>query len=445
MEHFSRVPLGPNVCSFVGYSAVRSHVMGLERSLTPGEAPSGEELRRMEALVAEGLEAGCVGVSTNTLYWDKMGGERFNSRCLPCTYASWREMARMVDVARRRGRVYQTIPNVSTKYELFIVALLSAGFGVRRAVKTSLVSLMDLRSNRLLYRGLQALGFVFNRLMGADFRYQALPTPFDLYADGMDLVVFEEFGAGAASLHLQYDAAARRRLINEPSYRRWFKRQWSNPFVPKVFHRSFGLATVLECPDARLKGKTFAEIARDRGQHEVDAFLDLVSEYGTELRWHTMVANDREAALGRILTTRSAQIGFSDAGAHLRNMAFYNFPLRMLKLVRDSHREGRPIMPIEQAVWRLTGELADWFGVDAGHLEVGRRADLVVIDPARLDASLDAIHEEPVEALGGYRRLVRRNDATVRAVLVNGRLACEGGVFSEEVGRAPGFGRFLAR
>lgn len=443
VEHFSRVPLGPNVTSFVGYSAVRSHVMGLERSLTPGEKPTPEEQRRIEALVSEGLDAGCVGVSTNTLYWDKMGGERFNSRCLPCTYASWREMARVVDLARRRGRVYQTIPNISTKYELFFVAFLSAGFFLRRALKTSLVSMMDIRSNRQIYRGLQALGFVFNRLMGANFRYQALPTPFDLYADGMDLVVFEEFGAGAASLHLQYEPEARKRLINEPSYRAWFKRQWVNPLLPKVFHRNFSMATVLDCPEAGLNGKTFAEIAKERGQAEVDTFLDLVSEHGTRLRWYTMMGNDRKDALASILNTKSAQIGFSDAGAHLRNMAYYNFPLRMLRFVRDSHQEGRPIMPIEKAVWRLTGELADWYGLDAGRVEPGKRADLVVIDPERLDGSVDEIHEEPVAALGGYRRLVRRNDETVRAVLVNGKLACEQGVFTDAVGRDTGFGRFL--
>ena len=50
-------------------------------------------------------------------------------------------------------------------------------------------------------------------------------------------------------------------------------------------------------------------------------------------------------------------------------------------------------MTIEHAVHRLTGELADWYGLDAGHLRVGDRADLVVIDPARLDASLDAYAE----------------------------------------------------
>lgn len=59
-------------------------------------------------------------------------------------------------------------------------------------------------------------------------------------------------------------------------------------------------------------------------------------------------------------------IEFSDAGAHLRNMAHYNFPLRLLKMVRDAERAGRAIMPIERAVWRLTGEIADWFDATIG-------------------------------------------------------------------------------
>jgi N-acyl-D-aspartate/D-glutamate deacylase len=37
-------------------------------------------------------------------------------------------------------------------------------------------------------------------------------------------------------------------------------------------------------------------------------------------------------------------MGFSDAGAHLRNMAFYNFPLRLLKRTRDAYRAGTPFL-----------------------------------------------------------------------------------------------------
>ena len=49
-------------------------------------------------------------------------------------------------------------------------------------------------------------------------------------------------------------------------------------------------------------------------------------------------------------------------------MGFYNFPLRMLRFVRDAEARGKPVMPLGQAIWRLTGELGEWFGVDAGTL-----------------------------------------------------------------------------
>ena len=63
-------------------------------------------------------------------------------------------------------------------------------------------------------------------------------------------------------------------------------------------------------------------------------------------------------------------------------------------------------MTIEQAVHRLTGELADWYRLDAGHLRIGDRADLVVVDPERLDLSLDAYAEDRVEQYGGLSRMV---------------------------------------
>jgi len=76
---------------------------------------------------------------------------------------------------------------------------------------------------------------------------------------------------------------------------------------------------------------------------------------------------------------------------------------------------------VEQAVHRLTGELADWYRVDAGHLRVGDRADVVVIDPAHLDDTLDAYAEETFDQYGGMSRMVNRNDQAVTAVLISGQ------------------------
>jgi N-acyl-D-aspartate/D-glutamate deacylase len=136
-------------------------------------------------------------------------------------------------------------------------------------------------------------------------------------------------------------------------------------------------------------------------------------------------------------------IGFSDAGAHLRNMAFYNFPLRMLKRVRDAQLAGRGFMTIEAAVHKLTADIADFHRIDTGRLEVGARADVVVLDPEKLDDSVEDIHEEPMQGFGDLKRLVRRNDDTVRAVMVNGNVAWTGAEPAGDLGSAHGYGRFI--
>jgi N-acyl-D-aspartate/D-glutamate deacylase len=72
-------------------------------------------------------------------------------------------------------------------------------------------------------------------------------------------------------------------------------------------------------------------------------------------------------------------------------------------------------------------------------LTPGARADLVVIDPERLDESLSQYHEEPMASFGGFTRLVRRNPETVPWVLINGKVAVERGQLQDGAGQ----GRFL--
>jgi N-acyl-D-aspartate/D-glutamate deacylase len=113
-----------------------------------------------------------------------------------------------------------------------------------------------------------------------------------------------------------------------------------------------------------------------------------------------------------------------------------------LRHVKDAETAGKPFMTIEQAVHRLTGELADWYRIDAGHLRIGDRADVVVIDPEHLDATLDDYAEDRVEQYGGLSRMVNRNDDTVSAVVVGGRVVFLDGEPTDLVGRQR-TGRFL--
>jgi N-acyl-D-aspartate/D-glutamate deacylase len=210
-----------------------------------------------------------------------------------------------------------------------------------------------------------------------------------------------------------------------------------------VWHRDFFDAEIVEAPDDSLVGKTFGQVGVERGGvHPVDAFLDLVVEHGTKIRWRTTISNHRPKYLEKLGRDPGVQIGFSDAGAHLRNMAFYNFGLRFLRRVHDADEAGRPFMSLEHAVHRLTGELADWYALDAGHLRVGDRADLVVVDPAHLDESLDAYAESPVPQFDHLPRMVNRNDAAVTAVLVAGEHVFGDGQPAETLG-VRRTGRFL--
>ena len=112
-------------------------------------------------------------------------------------------------------------------------------------------------------------------------------------------------------------------------------------------------------------------------------------------------------------------------------------------LVQDAEQRGEPFMTMAQAVHRVTGEIAEWFQIDAGVLDEGKRADLVVIDPTKLDERVEEAHEAEMEGFGGLRRLVRRNDDTVNAVMVNGKLAVRNGAPVPELGKATGFGKVL--
>jgi N-acyl-D-aspartate/D-glutamate deacylase len=435
LDHLDTLPLGPNVASFIGHSALRVHVMGMQRAVTPGEQPTPSELAEMERLVSEGLDAGYLGVSIQTLPWDKLGGSRdMRSRPLPSTFARWSEYRRLTRVLRARDRILQGVPNVTTKINIVLFLLESAGI-FRKPLKTTVISMMDVVANR----GMKALAGYLSRaanlLLGARFKWQALPDPFEIWADGMDVVVFEEFGAGTEALHLA-DLGQRKELLRDPAFRARFRKQFRSRFSPKVFHRSLRRSKIVGAPDPSIVGKTFHEIAEAEGKDSVDVFLDLCAEHGEALRWYTMVGNDRRDVLESIVDHPDVLVGFSDAGAHLRNMAHYSFPLRLLRLVREAERRGEPFMTPERAVHRVTGELADWLGLDAGKLEVGRRADVAVLDPERLGPEVDVIREAPpLECLGGVSRLVNEGGGAVREVLVGGRAAVSGGSPAEALGK----------
>lgn len=440
-----RLPLGPNVSSMLGHSDLRTAVLGLDRATTDGVVPTDAELEKMAALLDQGLDAGLLGMSGMDAPIDKLDGDRFRSRALPSTFATWRERRRLIKVLRKRGRMLQSAPDVRNPLTALNFFLTSSGmFGRRRGVRMSLLVSADAKSAPGAVRVFGPGARLLNAVLGSSVRFQHLPVPFELYSDGIDLPVFEEFGAGTAALHLR-DQLERNALLADTEYRRKFRKAFDRKKLgPSLWHRDFHDAVIVECPDVSLIGKSFGQIAEERGLHPLDAFLDVLVDNGERnVRWTTIVANHRPKQLDKLANEPVIHMGFSDAGAHLRNMAFYNYSLRLLKRVRDAEAAGRPFMSVQRAVYRLTSEVADWFGFEAGTLRQGDRADFVVIDPAGLTDSVDSYHEEKVPFYGDLSRMVNRNDDAVVATGVGGTVVFRNGRFCDGYGTTVHSGRFL--
>ncbi|AQQ67970.1 N-acyl-D-glutamate amidohydrolase [Microbulbifer agarilyticus] len=443
-EFYDQHPLGPNVLSFIGHSDMRVAAMGIDRA-TSDVKPTEEEMQAMERMLEEALDAGCVGMSMMTTKLDKMDGDRAWSQPLPSTFSTWWEFKRLFKILRRRGAILQGAPDAVKKVNVFGFLWQAHGL-FRKPMKVTMLTALDLKSNPFLHLITRASGWLANKVLRGNYRWQTLPAPFTVHLEGLNVNAFEEFETGALLRDMK-DESELYKKINEPEFRKEFKKHISEIFTVGLWHRDFSDGWITHCPEESLVGKNFKEIADTYGVEPVDAYFDLATKYKEQLRWKTNYSNARPHIMQKLIKSPSTQIGFGDSGAHIRSLAMYNFPLRMLKYVFDAEKAGSPFMTNAEAVHKLTGDLGSWFGLSAGYIREGDRADVVILNPEGVNDDVDQIHEAPMEGFG-MDRLVKRNDDAIEATLVNGKLVYqkEGATvdnFAEDFGSSTGYGRFL--
>lgn len=444
IDYIDHLPLGINVASFIGHSDIRSKVMGIARSVSDNETATHEEQQLMNSMLNDALDEGFLGLSTMDNPWDKMDGDKYWSHKTPSFYSSWKERKILLDTLRKRDAILQGAPNLVTRVNALRYMMASSGV-FRKPLKTTMIALMDLIADRWIAPLVSFGSAVFNRIFNSDFRMQSTPVPFTVYYDGVDSVMFEEFPSGEAMRHLAKNLDERNAMIRDPKFREEFKAEIRKKFAPKVWHRDLSLAIILDCPEKDLIGKNFFQIAEEKNEHPVDTFLDLVVEYDKQIRWTTTVANDRPERFKSLYNLPHNLISFSDAGAHLTNMAFYDFALQMIKNVHDSIQKNDPMMSMEKCIWRLSGEQADWFGLDCGYIAEGKIADINILNPSNFNVIKEEVQEAPIEEFGNFIRLVNRNEGVVSQVIVGGKVIYRDDAFVEGYGKEEKYGRFLRR
>lgn len=425
LQHLQKLSLGANVAPMFGHSALRAHVMGLERSLTA--QPTKIDLKIMQQIATDALEAGFLGISIDMFPWHRMTG-KWRGYTIPSQHAKFQEYAMLAALCRQKDRVFQVTPNLQRLSSFLDILRLGSGIG-KKQLRLTILSALDAVHQRQLWRIFAPLLFIWNRLLGGNVRFQTLTQPFTIFSDGPVTPLFEEFPTGA-ELNSCQSRKEREELWQSPGFRHKFCQEWTSNWR-KSFHRRLDLIEVIRCPEISWYGLSFAEIARQKQQQPVDLFIDALQQYDTDLRWVATGANDRP--IPRLALMRHPYIlaGFTDAGAHVRNLGYYDGALSLLK-----QAVATKFLSPEAAISRVTGEPAQWFRLDTGILKVGAKADIVLLEPHSLHQHISPQVEISDPILDGELRMVKRgSQEIVQAVYINGVPVVSGGKVKDILGK----------
>lgn len=414
--------LGVNVGNLIGHSAVRYYVMGEE---SQGREATQEEIRSMQRIVAEGMNAGSLGLSItrNKGHYDPQGV------LIPGSWAAEEEIFALGDVLREFGTgVIQSGGGRGAEIENRLMSRLSQATGrqvvynnLGQAVRKpdewkNLMAIVDetskagIRAYPLCTPNSDTERFTMRNCQ----QFVSLPTwhPILLASHEEKLRAYSDAGVRAKLTAEAVDWSIDVPQVNLA--RNWYDYLWvQEPALAK---------------NKGLQGKSIGDIAREQSKGIIDAFLDLAVEEDLNTVFVLGENNVDKEAVAKILNYPNTVIGLSDGGAHVQFLGGYGYSTRLLGYwVRE-----QGIMSLENAVRRLTFESASTFGIyDRGLLRPGMVADITMFDPETVGPlSEDTVTDLPA---GGWR--IRTLPAGIKLTIVNGEVLIEDG---EHTGALPG-------
>ncbi len=367
-QYFARLRrqgIGINLGTYVGATQARRYVIGDgDRAATPAE------LARMEALVAEAMREGAMGVSSALQY-------------PPAPYASTAELTALAAVSARYGCIYATHMRSEGDGEM---AALEEVAHIARAAHTG-VEIFHLKAGGKANWGKmpQIVAFLDRA------RSEGLDIEADTYAYtawNNDLAAFippwAHDGGDAKMLARLKDPATRARIrknLETPSSA--WDNEWQEIAGPEgVLISSVGNPALLP-----LEGKTLAQIAADWHEDTMDALFDLLIKDNafTNVSVFAMSEPDVELALKQPwVAVDNDYPGVAPTGLlgreHAHPRAYGTFPRIIRKYVRGEH-----LLSLPEAIRKFTALPAQREHLtNRGVLKQGMWADIVVFDPARV-------------------------------------------------------------
>lgn len=401
LDCLAQYPAAINVGSLVSQGAVRLAVKGFQK----GKADA-DELRRMQALVSEAMEAGAFGISSGLNY-------------LPGAFCDRDELAETAKPVSAYGGMY--VSHIRTQSDGIFDALEEA-FSIARDAGVGMhISHLKLLGSSVWGKTDE----LFAKIEAA--RAGGLPVSFDAYpyeagATGLTALLphWAMEGGIPAMLERLSDPAARDRIREDcirglPGWQALIKAV------------GFAHITISDLPDGKnrqLIGKTLSETAALLEKDPFDALFDLLLEEKGNASM--VITHMSPADVDAIIAHPDCMIE-SDSTSAVSGKPHPRFYGTNGCVFRTYVRQ-KQLLTLEDAVRKMTGLPAEQFGISRrGKLCEGYFADVLVFDPQTIGDL--ATYEDPVQYSQG-----------MDTVIVNGQIA-----FSE--GKPTGIlaGRVLRR
>jgi N-acyl-D-aspartate/D-glutamate deacylase len=408
-------PLGVNAAGLVGHAALRQFALGAS-ACEEGRAPSPHEQDEMCGEVAAALAAGALGFSTSrTASHPTPEGVP-----IPGTYAPDAELFALAEVLRGAGRgVAQWVAGFGERDQG--PAFPGARAEVRRLGETSRRAGRPLVLSLFTHELVPTLHRIVleeverERAAGADIRPMFNPRPVLSFRG---LAGRSPLRSSAWKALYERPPAERLAALEDAALRRSLTEL--DPEAEARAAASLWLFGPERCEYELLPERRLDAVARARGERPAAALVALFRETRGRQILVTAGSNQRPDAIEEVFNHPGVLVGLGDAGAHVTGICDASMTTHVLAhWARD-----RGALSIEEAVRRLTSELAGVFGVPGrGVIAPGASADLNVIDlPALAPEVPEFVHDFPAGA-GRWTQRARGYAFTI----VNGEVAIEDG------------------
>jgi N-acyl-D-aspartate/D-glutamate deacylase len=416
--------LGPaiNVAGMVGHCAARFYVMGeraieepadYRRGWTPLTRATQDEVRAIADLVGRCVREGAVGFSSN-----RLPGHRLpDGRSIPGTFAHRDELRAIAKAVGAGGGMMQMVTDFKEfdeEMEMLADEAHLARGALFSAPTEAGVDALDRKITAMRARGLEVTGLTCMRSGGG------LAC---LANDSM----FGAFRSTAWRNLRKLDAAGRLRAIRDAATRKVLLDE-ARERVGSTF--GGGWYWLGEGPrPCYTKGKdeSLRAIAAAAGEHPAETLLRIMDQSDGKALFQIRGFNVDLAEVAELITKDWALPGLGDAGAHVTGMIDAGWATFILS---HWHRDAS-VYSLEEAVRRITSMPAAVLGLrDRGTLAVGKRADINVIDIARLEERMPRLVDD---FPGGARRFIQGAAGYV-ATICNGRITLQNDELTGERG-----------